>query len=162
MSATRDPRPFTGRRMAAIMIAFFAVVIAVNLAMARLASRSFSGIVVGNSYEASQNFNRWLDEAAREKALAWDATAARTGAGRLAISIAPDGATPIPARAALTAEARRPLGPPDDRTVHFLRTGDGTWLSTTSVKPGRWKLRLRLDGRDAGGNAVVWRDEVTI
>jgi nitrogen fixation protein FixH len=53
-------RQFTGgtwRRM----VAFFGVVIAVNLTMARLAIGSFGGVVVENSYVASQKFNGWLD-----------------------------------------------------------------------------------------------------
>jgi nitrogen fixation protein FixH len=55
--------------MAAIMVAFFAVVIAVNVYMARLASSTFTGVVVENSYVASQHFNRWLDEARAEERL---------------------------------------------------------------------------------------------
>ena len=53
-------RAFTGRHMAAIMVAFFGVVIVVNLLNARLASSTFGGEVVENSYVASQDFNRWL------------------------------------------------------------------------------------------------------
>ena len=56
-------RPFTGRHMAMILVAFFGVVIVVNLIMARYASSTFGGIVVENSYVASQEFNKWLDEA---------------------------------------------------------------------------------------------------
>jgi len=62
-------RPFTGRKMAAIMVAFFAVVIIVNVYMAREASSTFGGVVVENSYVASQQYNRWLDEASAENAL---------------------------------------------------------------------------------------------
>jgi nitrogen fixation protein FixH len=43
--------------MAMILVAFFAVVIAVNLLMARLAISTFGGVVVENSYVASQHFN---------------------------------------------------------------------------------------------------------
>ena len=40
---------FTGYHMLAIMVAFFGVVIAVNLTMATFASRSWTGLVVENS-----------------------------------------------------------------------------------------------------------------
>ncbi|MFP5454579.1 MAG: FixH family protein, partial [Alphaproteobacteria bacterium] len=53
-------RGFTGRHMAASMVGFFTVVIAVNVTMATVASHSFGGTVVDNSYVASQRFNRWL------------------------------------------------------------------------------------------------------
>ena len=51
---------FTGRHMAIIMVAFFGVIIAVNLTMATLASRSWTGLVVKNSYVESQKFNSVL------------------------------------------------------------------------------------------------------
>ena len=54
----RKPAEFTGRHMLAIMLAFFGVIIAVNLVMATLASKSWTGLVVKNTYVASQQFNR--------------------------------------------------------------------------------------------------------
>ena len=152
-------RPFTGWHMTAIMVSFFAVVFAVNFGMAHLASSTFSGVVVQNSYDASQSFNRWLDEAAREKALGWDARVARLADGRVVVTIARDGATAVPETAQLAAEAKRPLGLPDDRNLQFDRQPDGRFVSTASLPAGRWKLRLRLDGRDASGRALAWHDE---
>ena len=58
-------RRFTGRHMLVLMLAFFGVVVAVNLLMATLATRTFGGTVVDNSYVASQRYNRWLDAGAR-------------------------------------------------------------------------------------------------
>ena len=55
--------PFTGKHFAVIIVAFFAVVVSVNVYMARAASSTFGGVVVENSYVASQNFNAWLAEA---------------------------------------------------------------------------------------------------
>ncbi len=54
---TQD-RPFTGRHMAAIVITFFAVVVGVNVTMAVLARQTWTGLIVPNTYVASQNFNR--------------------------------------------------------------------------------------------------------
>ena len=152
-------RPFTGWHMTAIMVSFFGVVFAVNFGMAHLASSTFSGVVVRNSYDASQSFNRWLDEAAREKALGWDARVARLGDGRVVVTIARDGATAVPEAALLVAEAKRPLGLPDDRNLRFDRQADGSYVSTEALPVGRWKLRLRLDGRDAAGQPLAWHDE---
>ena len=45
---------FTGFHMLACMIVFFGVIVAVNLTMATLASQSWTGLVVKNSYVASQ------------------------------------------------------------------------------------------------------------
>jgi nitrogen fixation protein FixH len=53
-------KPFTGYHMAAILIGFFGIVIAVNIYMAKVAVGTFGGTVVDNSYVASQNYNEWL------------------------------------------------------------------------------------------------------
>src|SRR5687768_10998939 len=63
--------PFTGRHMAAIICTFFGVVIAVNMLMAVLATRTFGGTVVDNSYVASQKFNGWLAQARAQQSLGW-------------------------------------------------------------------------------------------
>ncbi len=57
-ASTSAQRPFTGFHMLAIMLLFFGVVIAVNIFLAVEAARSNSGLVVENSYVASQTFNR--------------------------------------------------------------------------------------------------------
>lgn len=145
-------RTFTGRHMFAILAAFFGVVIVVNFTMATFASTTFGGVVVENSYVASQHFNRWLDEAADEKALGWEATAARTASGRVAIDLA--GA---PAGASLMANARHPLGTLPDQALHFESIGGTRFLSREKLPAGRWTLRL-----EARAGKQVWRAEEPI
>ncbi|ESY87148.1 FixH family protein, partial [Mesorhizobium sp. LNHC229A00] len=70
-TTTRKPREFTGRHMLAIIPAFFGVVIAVNLTMATLANTSWTGLVVENTYVASQQFNRKAEEGRAQAALGW-------------------------------------------------------------------------------------------
>ena len=80
--------PLTGKRMTGIFVLFFGVVIAVNVVMACYASSTFGGIVVENSYVASQDFNRWLDEAAAEKALAiWQSLGDSRGITRSLVTL---------------------------------------------------------------------------
>ena len=142
--------PFTGRHMAMIIVAFFAVVIAVNLLMARYATSTFGGVVVQNSYVASQNFNKWLDEAAREKAMGWNAEAKRQADGRLVISL-----TGAPAEGvALSADARHPLGRMPDQGLRFERQADGRFVSDQALPAGRWRLRI-----EANVGAQRWRTE---
>ncbi len=70
-ATTRKSREFTGRHMLAIILAFFGVVIAVNLTMATLASTSWTGLVVENTYVASQQFNEKAEEGRAQAALGW-------------------------------------------------------------------------------------------
>lgn len=141
--------PFTGRHAAALLVAFFAVVIAVNVYMARSAIGTFGGVVVENSYVASQHYNGWLHEAAREKALGWSARATRRGDGRLVVTL--DGA---PRDAALSGEAWHPLGRLPDRELKFARQSDGSFLSDQALPSGRWVARL-----EARAGAARWRGE---
>jgi nitrogen fixation protein FixH len=143
-------RGFTGRHMAAILVAFFAIVVTVNVLMARLAIGTFGGEVVDNSYVASQHFNRWLDEAKAERALRWQALTRRRTDDRLTVTLAG-----LPAAAtAVTAVARHPLGRQPDRNLLFARAGGTSFVSTTSLPPGRWRLRLEV--RSGGSH---WRHE---
>lgn len=141
--------PFTGKHFAAIMVLFFGVVITVNLVMARAASATFGGVVVENSYVASQHFNRWLDQAAREKALGWSAKAERLVDGRVVVVLA--GA---PADTVLNAVARHPLGRAPDQALTFARQSDGSFVSLGPLPAGRWRVRFV-----AAAAAQRWRTE---
>jgi nitrogen fixation protein FixH len=145
---------FTGWHISGILVLFFGVVIAVNIYMAGLASSTFSGVVVENSYVASQNYNKWLDEAAREKALGWSVKGVRLPDGRVSVRIIGSAAVPLPQKAVLSGEAWHPLGTYADRVVTFRQAPDGAWVSFDALPAGRWNLRLRLEG---GGH--VWRGQ---
>lgn len=137
---TRTHGPFTGRHMAAVFAGGFAVVIAVNLVMASVAVGSFHGTVVDNSYVASQNYNRWLASAAASKALGWQAVPQRRATdGRVVIET-----IAVPAGAAITATAERPLGLRDETGLTFAAQGQGRWVSNETLGAGRWQLRLAI------------------
>lgn len=53
----KSPRELKGYHVALMMVSFFGVIIAVNVYMAVTASRSWTGLVVKNSYVASAGFN---------------------------------------------------------------------------------------------------------
>lgn len=131
--------PFTGRHMTAILVGFFGVVIAVNLLMASFATSTFGGIVVENSYVASQEFNRWLDDARRQRALGWDAVITWRPDDRLAVQL-----SGVPAGAKVTALAHHPLGRLPDREIAFAPNGENRFLSTSELPAGRWFLRLEV------------------
>lgn len=141
--------PFTGKHITIIMVAFFAVVIAVNVFMARSAISTFGGVVVENSYVASQNYNKWLREAAKEKALGWTVTTRRRADGHLVVTLA--GA---PANADLSGDAWHPLGRLPDVPMQFARQSDGTFVSDKVLPQGRWQMRL-----EARAGATRWRAE---
>lgn len=140
---------FTGKHMTAILVGGFGVVVSVNMLMATLASSSFGGVVVENSYVASQNFNEWLDRAEESEALGYAVTPSRRADGL--VILATDG---VPVGAQVTALARHPLGQMPDEALVFVLTSDGTWASTRPLPDGRWTLRF-----DIAANGTQWRGE---
>ncbi len=152
-TAARHPFRFTGWHMLAILLAFFGVVIAVNLAMARLASSTFSGIVVENGYVASQHFNGWLAQAASERTLGWKAEVVRGGDGHLLVRIAGLGAGP----ARLRGTAQHPLGAIADQHLGFVRQPDGSFRSAAPIGAGRWRVLLEVHAGDK-----VWHGEAAL
>jgi nitrogen fixation protein FixH len=135
-------RRFTGRHMLAIMLAFFGVVVSVNLLMATLASRTFGGTVVDNSYVASQRFNGWLAEAKAQERLGW--TAALSLDRERRIDVAVRGAEAALAGAELSAVARHPLGRAPDVALDFREASPGSYKSRTPLPPGRWVVHLEI------------------
>ena len=72
MSSTRNQKEIKGGHVLAMLLAFFGVIIAVNLVMAWFANATWSGLVVENGYVASQSFDKNLAKAKAQEALGWD------------------------------------------------------------------------------------------
>lgn len=133
---------FTGWHMTAILVTFFGIVMAVNFTMARMAVGTFGGTVVDNSYVASQQYNQWLDAAARQDRLGWKVSAALSPNRHVIIDARQDevGLSQI----AAVGDALHPLGRTDDIPLTFSVMEDGRLLSKQALPVGRWNLRLSL------------------
>lgn len=145
-------REFTGRHMTAVLVGGFGIVIAVNLFMATLATRGFGGVVVENSYVASQKFNGWLDEARQQETLGWSAELERQDDGTLAIM-----SQGVPTGAEVTAQLRRPLGQAEITEMEFAEIAPGVRVSREIVGAGRWIARITIVSGDDS-----WTREVRI
>ena len=135
-------RRFTGRHMLALMILFFGTIVAVNVAMATFAARTFGGTVVDNSYVASQHFNDWLRQAREQRALGWEGALALDERRRVVVSLDHDG-RPITG-AAVSAVARHPVGRVADVELRFAAAAEGGYRSLRSLPPGRWLVHLEV------------------
>ncbi len=130
----------TGRHVLFAMLAFFAVIIAVNLTMAVLASRSWSGLVVENGFVASQSFNRDLAEAKRQAARNWSA---EFGFRDGQVRFLPRDAAGAPLLGfAVTVSLRRPATSRDDVTLPLDEGRRGEYLAAVEVKPGLWDAEV--------------------
>ncbi len=149
MTQQRQIRPFTGKKVAMIFIAFFGVVIAVNLTMARLATSTFGGLIVDDSYLAGQHFNSWLAEAKVEQTLGWKGELVRDPEGGVAMSVTGSDGKPMRA-ASVTAIAEHPLGQQPLTNLTLREIAPGTYAAP--LLAGRWRVRVTVQ---SGGK--VWR-----
>ena len=140
---------FTGRHMALVLVIGFGIVAAVNFFMASLAVGGFHGVVVENSYVASQKFNTWLAEAEKARALGWEVRPGRGDDGHLLVETAD-----VPAGADIGAELRRPLGEQEFASLVFDPLPDGRYRSREPIAEGRWIVRLTITAGDD-----VWTGE---
>lgn len=141
-------RRFTGWHMTTILVAFFGVVIAVNIVMARDAIRTFGGTVVENSYVASQHYDRWLAEARAQDAAGWRADPVVAGDRRLMLAVARGGSRIT--RARVTVTASHPLGRLPERTLEMRWSDrDGRFVSARPLPAGRWMLHIEVEGQGA-------------
>jgi nitrogen fixation protein FixH len=141
---TTTPAPaFTGRHLLWIFIGFFAVVVGVNILMARLAIGTFGGTVVANSYVASQHYNDWLTEGRRQKALGWQVRVERLAGGQVQV-VATDRGGHLLTGLTASARAERPLGQGEPLRLAFDDRGEGLF-SRSRLPGGRWRLHLALN-----------------
>lgn len=135
-------RKFTGTHMLMIVIAFFAVVISVNVVMARYALSTFGGTVVDNSYVAGQHFNGWLAKARKQEALGWKATVARTADDHIQVNATASGYPMV--GVVVSAIAKHPLGRAPDIALRFVPVQGGAYRSDRPLPAGRWQVHLNL------------------
>lgn len=142
--ARRPGREFTGRKMLATVVAFFGVVIGVNLYMATQAVSTFPGLEVSSSYADSQDFNIRRDA---QEALGWDASVSvDVEAGILTLGFVDrDGALVVPAE--FQALLTRPTNRTEDQILD-LTPGSVAYTAPVDISPGRWRLRLTAIAQD--------------
>jgi len=131
---------FTGRHMLLVMLAFFGVIIAVNLTMATLANTTWSGLIVKNSYVASQKFNGKAQAARAQAALGWSGTMSY-GAGVFRYTLADAGGGPVHLTAS-EAFFRRPVNDRDDQTIALEAAGSGRLVGSVDLKDGLWIVEI--------------------
>lgn len=145
---TTQAQGFTGRHMWLAIGSFFAVVIAVNVGMAVVASTSWTGLVVQNSYVAGQDFEdkRLAHEA--QQAAGWRATFSYApGIARLVVV---DGADRPLDLGPVTLKINRPVGGHDDRIVTLGRAPDGTYEASLTLAAGVWEALVQAADTSEG------------
>ena len=139
-------RTFTGWHMAAITISFFAVIIAVNLTLAVFASSSWSGLVVANSYVASQRFNQDAEIARQQQALGWRMNLT-FNRGLAQISFLDHDSQPLTGLN-IQAILQRPTDEAGDQELQLQDKGAGIYLAQVPVSRGVWIADITAENSD--------------
>ncbi len=149
--AKREKLPFrfTGWHMLGVMVLFFGTIISVNAFMAWNAVSSWSGLVVQNTYVASQQFNDKV-----EKAKAFAASGMN---GELVIADRrvtytlrdADGAAVAADNVSIT--FKRPVDERDDFQLALAADGGGNYSAVREMEPGQWIADI---GTTRGGEVL--------
>ncbi|MBO9430302.1 FixH family protein [Sulfitobacter sp. R18_1] len=134
-------RPLTGWHVLAIFVGGFSIIIAVNLALAFNAVRTFPGKETESSYVASQNFDS--DRAAQE-ALGWAVQTELTGE---TLRLAVQDANGVVQPKIIAATLGRATTVADDMTPDFAWDGHA-WTAPVTAGPGNWNLRIEMRAAD--------------
>lgn len=134
---------FTGRHMLMIMLAFFGVIIAVNVTMAIMATRSWSGIVVEDTYIASQEFNSRAAEGRAQAALGWQSELAIAD-GTVRYRLTDLGGAAVWSNA-VTAVFRHPADEAADHEALLERDESGSFVARVDLPDGQWIVSVAAE-----------------
>lgn len=132
---------FTGKHMAIYMIAFFGVIIAVNFFMATLANKSWTGLIVKNSYVASQQYNDELDKASKQASLGWYSLLTYAE-GMLILTLKDENNQPLVFDEVM-AEIGRPAFEQEDKVLQFMPVTGGSNKIAISLEQGVWAVSIK-------------------
>ncbi len=148
-----------GWHVLAGMIAFFAIVLAMDAATIVFAYRSFPGESTRNPYEAGLAYNATLARRSREAALGWRVEAEAVPAG-LVVFFQDRAGRPLDGLS-LSGRLTRPATENGSVGIVFRPDGPGRYAAARPAQSGGWDLEVIA--RDLHGNTLqadrrlLWR-----
>jgi nitrogen fixation protein FixH len=159
-----SPRPLTGRMVLFSLLAFFGVVIGVNIIMMRLAIQTLPGTEVDSAYSASLAYESEIAAAHDQNQRNWkvDAHVERGpgGGAMLRVEAHDNSGKPI---SGLKFQGRfeRPTDRRADQPVTLAEVESGVYRgSSPLISPGRWDLVL--EGDVAGQRMFLSKNRVLL
>src|SRR5438045_7270695 len=157
-----SPKPLTGRKVLFMLLAFFGVVIGVNLTMMKLAMLTLPGTEVDSAYSASLAYENEIAAAHDQNARNWKVDAhiqrAPDGGATLQVEARDNSGKPM---SGLKFQGRfeRPTDRRADQPIALAETGIGVYRgSAQAIASGQWDQVL---GAVAGGQRHFrYRNEI--
>jgi nitrogen fixation protein FixH len=127
------------------------LVLAVNLVLAYAAVSSAPGPAAARPFEEGNGYNKVLAQAARQDALGWTGeivfqaiagSGATRPAGELRVRLRDRSGNPV-LGAAIEAQLRRPVGPPESLDLRLAEHRDGAYATPVELpRVGQWDVRI--------------------
>ena len=141
-----SPSPLTGRKVLFMLVAFFGVVIGVNMIMMKLAIQTLPGTEVDSAYSASLAYESEITAAHDQNARNWkvDAHIGRDSEGGATVQVEARDKNGTP-MSGLKFQGRfeRPTDRRADLPVVLAEVGIGIYRgSAPAIVPGQWDLVL--------------------
>jgi nitrogen fixation protein FixH len=157
-------KPLTGRVVLIATLAFFAVVIGVNIFMAHMAISTLPGTEVDSAYKASLAYQGEINAARDQDARNWkvDAKIERRadGAAALRVEARDSDGRPLTGMA-FSGRLERPADQRADKLIAFAELPDGEYRGNVAgVAPGQWELVI--EGDMQGKRVFLSRNRVVL
>jgi nitrogen fixation protein FixH len=158
------PKPLTGTKVFLMLVAFFGVVIGVNVTLAKLAIATLPGTDVDSPYAAGLTYDREISAAQDQAARKWQVNAhiaRRTDGGATLQVEARDAAGRPMTGLKFGGRLERPTDKRADLAVDLTEAGIGIYRGdTASVAPGQWDLVI--EGEAQGMRVFLSRNRVIL
>lgn len=159
-----SPKPLTGGKVLAMLLAFFGVVIGINMVMMRLAIQTLPGTEVDSAYSASLAYEKEIAAARDQSARNWKVDAhvqrAADGGATLLVEARDDTGRPMSGLKFL-GRFERPTDRRADQPVELAETGIGIYRGrAATIAPGQWDLVI--EGDAAGRRMFLSKNRVLL
>jgi nitrogen fixation protein FixH len=142
----RARKRLTGRAVLLYILAFFGVIVGVNLLMMKLAIDTMPGLEVDSSYRAGNAYNAEIAAARSQSARQWRVAGhlERLAGGRTFLEVEARDRSGAPLTGLrFSARLDRPIDKRADRSVALLEQGAGVYRGEAeNLAPGQWDLVL--------------------
>ena len=154
----------TGRHVLFILLAFFGVVIGVNVTMAKLAIKTLPGTEVDSAYTASLGYEKEILAARDQSARNWkvDAHIERLAGGAALLQVEARDRDGRPVTGSkFQGRFERPTDKRADLAIALAEVGIGIYRGRLdAVAPGQWDLVL--EGDNASGRMFLSKNRVLL
>jgi nitrogen fixation protein FixH len=144
------PKPLTGTKVFLMLVAFFGLVIGVNVTMMKLAIATLPGTEVDSAYRASLAFSSDIAAARAQEQRGWrvNARVERKVDGATLVNVEARDRNGAPLSGiGFSARLARPTDKRADRVVVLDERGSGTFRGMAAgIHPGQWDLVIEAEG----------------